>query len=146
MVGVRNPVWRSQKSQRGVVLAALGSRDEAVRLVEEDLAAARDWGTPELVGRTLRILGELGTADRVDVLREAVDLLEQRHDRGVAELLDAVLVHEAAVERPHLRLRRMVALVGGRLLDRAAALGRFHVRLRLLQARHERGRVGLIPP
>ncbi|HSE09032.1 MAG TPA: BTAD domain-containing putative transcriptional regulator [Nocardioidaceae bacterium] len=78
MTRVRNPVWRSQKSQRGVVLAALGSHDEAVRLVEEDLAAARDWGTPELVGRTLRILGEIGTPDRVDVLREAVDLLEQR--------------------------------------------------------------------
>jgi DNA-binding CsgD family transcriptional regulator len=78
MGGVENPVWRAWRSRRAVVLAALGHRDEAVALVQEELEAARAWGTPELVGRTLRVLGELGTPDSVDVLREAVGLLQQR--------------------------------------------------------------------
>ncbi len=76
--GVQNPVWRSSRSQRATILDALGRRAEALALVEDELASARRWGTPELVGRTLRVLGELGTPDRVDVLREAVALLEPR--------------------------------------------------------------------
>ncbi|MGE5747550.1 MAG: LuxR C-terminal-related transcriptional regulator, partial [Solirubrobacterales bacterium] len=76
--GVENPIWRSSRSQRAVILAALGQRDEAVALVEDELSAARRWGTPELAGRTLRVLGELGTPESVDALREAVDLLTPR--------------------------------------------------------------------
>ncbi len=76
--GVENPIWRSSRSQHAVILAALGQRDQAVALVEDELSAARRWGTPELAGRTLRVLGELGTPDSVDALREAVDLLTPR--------------------------------------------------------------------
>jgi tetratricopeptide (TPR) repeat protein len=78
MPGVQNPIWRSSRSQRARVLSALGRHEEAVALVEAELEAARRWGTPELVGRTLRILGELGVPDRIDVLREAVRLLRNR--------------------------------------------------------------------
>jgi tetratricopeptide (TPR) repeat protein len=70
---VRNPVWRRQGALRGRALAALGDQAGAVALLQEELRAARAWGTPHLVGRTLRLLGEI-TAD-ADHLREAVDLL-----------------------------------------------------------------------
>lgn len=78
MAQVTNPIWRSTRSQRAVVLAALGRHAEAVALVEDELEDARRWGTPELVGRTLRVLGELGPADHVDILREAVRHLQDR--------------------------------------------------------------------
>ncbi|MFC4150003.1 BTAD domain-containing putative transcriptional regulator [Micromonospora mangrovi] len=70
---VLNPVWRPWRSNRAQVLAALGRRDEAVTLVEQELRLARAWGAPSVLGRTLRILGELrgGAAE----LREAVPLL-----------------------------------------------------------------------
>jgi tetratricopeptide (TPR) repeat protein len=70
---VRNPVWRRQGALRARALAALGDQAGAVALLQEELRAARAWGTPHLVGRTLRLLGEI-TAD-ADHLREAVDLL-----------------------------------------------------------------------
>ena len=104
MPHVENPVWRSARSQRAAVLAALGRREEAVALVEDELAAARRWGTPEVVGRTLRILGELAPTDQVDVLREAVDLLRDRPQlleraKSQAALGEALLATSAAGDR-----------------------------------------------
>jgi len=93
MAVVENPVWRPWRSNRAVVLAAMGRHDEAVVLVEEELMAARSWGTPELVGRTLRILGEVGAEPRVDVLRLAVEHL----DHG-PRLLERAKAHAALGE------------------------------------------------
>jgi len=66
---VANPAWRPWRTRRAVVLAALGRRDEAVTLAREELTDARAWGAPGLVGRTLRVLGQL--AGDADALREA---------------------------------------------------------------------------
>jgi tetratricopeptide (TPR) repeat protein len=69
----RNPAWRRHRWVRARALAGLGDRAKAAALLQEELQAARAWGTPELVGRTLRLLGEI-TAD-ADHLRAAVELL-----------------------------------------------------------------------
>jgi DNA-binding SARP family transcriptional activator/DNA-binding CsgD family transcriptional regulator len=102
---VRNPVWRSSRSQRAVLLHDLGHAEEALALVEDELRDARAWGTPELVGRTLRVMGELGPADRVDVLREAVHLLRERPQlleraKAHAALGEALLVDGGPGDRP----------------------------------------------
>ena len=54
---IRNPVWRPWRSLRAQALAGLGRRDEAVALLEEELALARAWGARSTIGRTLRMLG-----------------------------------------------------------------------------------------
>jgi hypothetical protein len=70
---VTNPGWRGDRLLRARALAGLGEQAQAVALLQEELQAARAWGTPDLVGRTLRLLGEV-TAD-ADHLRAAVELL-----------------------------------------------------------------------
>ncbi len=75
MAIVQNPVWRPWRSERAAGLAALGRHDEARSLVAAELELGRRWGTPELVGRTSRILGELGGPEAIDLLREAEALL-----------------------------------------------------------------------
>ncbi|HYO39939.1 MAG TPA: BTAD domain-containing putative transcriptional regulator [Nocardioidaceae bacterium] len=73
---VLNPVWHPWRSMRARVLAELGRHEEALRLVEEELELARRWGTPALLGATLRCLGELQDVDHaVPTLREAAVLL-----------------------------------------------------------------------
>ncbi|MFI7708548.1 BTAD domain-containing putative transcriptional regulator [Nonomuraea sp. NPDC049480] len=72
---VVNPAWRPWRSLRAQALAGLGRRAEAVRLVEEELVLARAWGAPSVVGRTLRLLGQLRGADGAAELREAVEAL-----------------------------------------------------------------------
>ena len=94
VTGLENPVWRSSRSQRALVLDALGRGEEAIALVEDELDAARRWGTPELVGRSLRVLGELRTTDRVDVLREAASLLRPRPQLLERAKAEAALGHE----------------------------------------------------
>ncbi|GAA1770331.1 BTAD domain-containing putative transcriptional regulator [Luedemannella helvata] len=71
----RNPVWRPARTLRGLALAGLGRRDEALVLLAEELRAARAWGTPGLVGRTLRVVGEVKGPEGGDDLRAAVALL-----------------------------------------------------------------------
>lgn len=66
--------WRSLTAR---VLAALGHRDQALRLAHEELQAARAWGAPGILGHALRVAGQLeGGADGLDLLREAVGILE----------------------------------------------------------------------
>jgi DNA-binding SARP family transcriptional activator/tetratricopeptide (TPR) repeat protein len=70
-----NPAWRPEGSLRAAALAGLGRTSEAVALLEEELVAARAWGAPRLIGRTLRLLGELQGANAEAALREAVEVL-----------------------------------------------------------------------
>ena len=73
---IDNPAWRPWRSLRASVLEGLGRHDEAVRLVAEELALARAWGAPLTLGRTLRRLGELRGGPGLELLREAVAVLE----------------------------------------------------------------------
>jgi ATP/maltotriose-dependent transcriptional regulator MalT len=75
--GATNPAcipWRS-----GAALAhhQLGDRDEAIRLVEEELDLARAFGSPGAIGRSLLAYGTVLNGDGVEVLREAVEVLRE---------------------------------------------------------------------
>jgi DNA-binding SARP family transcriptional activator/tetratricopeptide (TPR) repeat protein len=72
-LGIRNPAWSGWRSLRAGALAAVGAADDAVALVEEEIALLRAWGAPTALGASLRLLGELRGDDAP--LREAVDQL-----------------------------------------------------------------------
>jgi DNA-binding CsgD family transcriptional regulator len=58
-------------------LSALGRRDEAVAAAEQEVENARLWGAPSIVGRSLRVLGEIQRQDGEETLREAVATLDR---------------------------------------------------------------------
>jgi DNA-binding CsgD family transcriptional regulator/tetratricopeptide (TPR) repeat protein len=75
-VGSRNPAFISWRSQAALALLALGRRDEARPLAEEDLALARAWGAPRALGAALRVAGLMEGPERgVALLEEAVEVL-----------------------------------------------------------------------
>ena len=57
-----HPLWSPWRSLRARAAAGEGDRETASRLAAEELALARRSGAPWVVGRSLRLLGEL-TAD-----------------------------------------------------------------------------------
>ncbi|WP_155856215.1 BTAD domain-containing putative transcriptional regulator [Cellulomonas sp. URHD0024] len=81
MGSVISPVWRPWRSLRAGALAGLGRVDEAIALVDDELALAESWGSPRLLGRILRVRGQLRGADGADDLRHAVDLLRTTPSR-----------------------------------------------------------------
>jgi tetratricopeptide (TPR) repeat protein len=92
-----NPAWWPWALLRVQALAGLGEVSEAEKLVGEQLLLARAWGTPSLVGRTLRLLGELRGAQGLPELREAVALLSRSPARlEYARALRALAVHGPA--------------------------------------------------
>lgn len=109
MTVIHNPVWRSAAQLKAPILAALGRTDEAIEITERELAAARTWGTPALIGTTLRILGQL-TSDSA-ALREAVEHLQTTSARLQFAQALAALADQLSRERSHtdsevVRLRR----------------------------------------
>lgn len=110
---VDNPAWLSHAQLRVPVLAALGRASEAVALAETELARARLWGTPALVGTHLRILAELrdDPETRLAELEEAVRELEGSSARLERARAVAALARHHAEQRDDtdatvLRLRR----------------------------------------
>jgi DNA-binding CsgD family transcriptional regulator len=76
--GITNPAGTHCRSTAAVALAGLGRRDEAHRLVAEELAVARRFGAPATVGISLRAAGVIeGGSTGIDQLREAVAQLER---------------------------------------------------------------------
>ncbi len=71
---VPNPALTPWRSQLGEALGRLGRGDEALPLVEEELALVRRFGAPSALARTLRVLGLLQGDDGVATLQEAVDV------------------------------------------------------------------------
>ncbi|MFD0385180.1 AAA family ATPase [Streptomyces stramineus] len=75
--GQLNPSVLSWRSEAALVHAALGERDTALALVEDELGRARRWGGRRAIGRALRASGLLARGLTGEAaFREAVDVLE----------------------------------------------------------------------
>ncbi len=91
-LAVLNPSHSSWRSQAALVLLGGGDRDEARRLVGEEVARARTWGAPRPLGAALRAAGLVeGGADGLALLRESVAVLagsaaQLEHARSLTEL------------------------------------------------------------
>lgn len=72
-----NPAWIPWRSLRAEALLRAGRREEAIGLLDAELAAAERWGAPGPVGRVLRLRGAArgGAAGHED-LTAAVEVLE----------------------------------------------------------------------
>ncbi|MEU2717671.1 AAA family ATPase [Streptomyces sp. NPDC007205] len=128
--GLANPALLTWRSDAAILLAMLGEREPARRLVEEELQLAERWGTPRVVGRALWALGVvIGGEEGRRALAAAVarqeeasaklDLVRSLIDYGVAEIALGDLVPG----RAHLRRAVDVAQQCGavRLVERARA-------------------------
>ncbi len=74
--GIHNPSHSAWRSHAALALSGLGDRDEARRLVHQEIAIARRWGAPRPHGAALRAAGLIESgADALDLLRESVDVL-----------------------------------------------------------------------
>ena len=78
-------------------LDRLGRHEEAIALVEEELAEARRWGAAGTVGPVLRVLGSLRQEEGTALLEEAVSVLERSHAR--LELAKALAELGSALRR-----------------------------------------------
>ncbi|HEV2774889.1 MAG TPA: LuxR C-terminal-related transcriptional regulator, partial [Solirubrobacteraceae bacterium] len=109
-----NPGWARWRSQKARALAGLGRSDEALAVAREELTHARNFGSPSVVGRSLRVLGALEGEEGILHLRQAVTLLE----RSTAKLelafalfaLGAVLRRERKPTEAREPLRRALDL------------------------------------
>ena len=101
--GASNPAITPWRSSSALVLAQLGDMQEARRLAAEEVSLARAFGAPRCLGVALRAAGLVEDGpDRVELLREAVDVLENSY--GVLELARSLVDLGAA-----LRLQGMPA-------------------------------------
>jgi DNA-binding NarL/FixJ family response regulator len=73
-VGVLNPAFNPWRRVRAAALAGLGRLDEALPLVEEEVALLRTWGAPSALGLSLTDLGR--ATGRREHFVESVALLE----------------------------------------------------------------------
>jgi DNA-binding CsgD family transcriptional regulator len=71
-----NVAWAPWRSLTAQALEGLHRRDDAQASLEEELVAARRWGAPGSLARTLRLLGAMRAEDGLDLLREAADTAE----------------------------------------------------------------------
>lgn len=74
--GVRNPSYSAWRSQAALAVLGLGDRNEARRLVGEEVELARRWRAPRPLGAALRVAGLVeGGGDGLELLRESVYVL-----------------------------------------------------------------------
>ena len=74
--GIRNPSYSAWRSQAALALLGLGDRQEARRLVGEEIDLARRWRAPRPLGVALRAAGLVeGGDDGIELLRESVGVL-----------------------------------------------------------------------
>ena len=93
-----NPTTWPWRSQRARALARLGRAEEGIELVEEELRLAREFGASGIVGRTLRIAGQVKGDERgLDHLAEAAEVLERSHAR--VERARALAAYGSALRR-----------------------------------------------
>jgi DNA-binding CsgD family transcriptional regulator len=101
--GIDNPAWAPWRSLKALALDGLGRHDEALELLRTELEAARRFGAPGAIARTLRLLGTLRHDDGEELLHDAV---------AVAEASPARLEHAKALIALGAAMRR-----GGRRSD-----------------------------
>jgi DNA-binding NarL/FixJ family response regulator len=92
-----NPALVPWHSLAAEALDALGRTDEALPLLEHELAKAREFGAPRAIGRALRVLGALRREEGIPTLREAVDVLAE--SRARLEYAKALAALGAALRR-----------------------------------------------
>ena len=92
-----NPGWARWRSQKARALAALGRSEEALAVARDELTHARKFGSPSVVGRSLRVLGTLQGAQGIPHLRQAIALLERSTAR--LELAFALFALGATLRR-----------------------------------------------
>ena len=119
--GVRNPSHSSWRSQAALALSGLGDKDEARRLVHDDIAIARRWGAPRPLGAALRAAGLIEPgADGLDLLRESVDVLAA--SPALLERAKSFTELGAALRRANQRAEARILLHDGlELADRCGA-------------------------
>jgi DNA-binding CsgD family transcriptional regulator len=75
--GWRNPGFLDWRSDAVLGLYQTGRQADARHLAEEGLQLARQWGAPRILGRSLRVAGQVAVGDAgMPLLQEAVDVLE----------------------------------------------------------------------
>jgi hypothetical protein len=74
--GIHNPSYSAWRSQAALAMLGLGDRQEARRLVGEEIEFARRWEAPRPLGVALRAAGLVEGGDEgLELLRESVDVL-----------------------------------------------------------------------
>jgi DNA-binding CsgD family transcriptional regulator len=73
---MENPAPAPWRSVRAEILDRLGRTEEGIAIAAEEVEIARAWGGPGAVGRALRIQGTLAREAGIELLREAVAVLE----------------------------------------------------------------------
>ncbi|MGH2959660.1 MAG: helix-turn-helix transcriptional regulator [Solirubrobacterales bacterium] len=73
---IENPSWLSWRSLKAEALDGLDRTDEALVLATAEVEAARKWGTPKALGRSLRILGQLKRRKGLPEIEESVAILK----------------------------------------------------------------------
>ena len=92
LADVSCPSFLAWRSEAALAHLALGDRESATRLAEEELELARSFGTPRAIGVAARAAGVVAGGDRGEaLLRVAVDELERgdaklEHARAMADL------------------------------------------------------------
>ena len=79
--GFINPGAAPWRAQAALLNAALGNNDHALRLVQEDLDQARNFGSQRALGAALRVRGLLRKEQGLEDLSDAVTTLAASQDR-----------------------------------------------------------------
>ncbi|MGW0520802.1 AAA family ATPase [Crossiella sp. NPDC003009] len=123
--GWLNPAMLQWRSVAAKALSVCGDAEGAARLCEEELALARAWAVPSVLGRAH--LGRAAACGDPEDLREAVRLLRgsPRRLAYATALLDLAEITEAPAAEPLVREAAEIAVRGraGALLGRARGLG-----------------------
>ncbi len=103
-----HPVWSPWRTLRARALAALGEHEQALALARDELRLARGTGAGWVIGRGLRLLGELEGTGGVEHLREAAALLADgsarlEHAKALAALSRALAANGHDEEAASLR-------------------------------------------
>ncbi len=108
--GATSPAVAPWRSDAAVALAMRGERERAVELADEELALAREFGTPRALGLSLRAAGVVrGGREGIELLQEAAGVLEESqapldHARSLVDLGAALRrAKQRSAAREHLR-------------------------------------------